>query len=627
MRKTAILGILIVCLLASAIGKAANDLEIAVDVSDMLPSVLEIAIRPDDRPDPGIQVNKTGDAVPIIINATVSDLNGLDQIAEVNAVVKGPSVIEESPISLLNIISLSESEGKYNGSFILDDGDMPGNYTINVTVSDSTSIGWSNITIEYMGDQKVMVYFNRPENNSRIPGEEYLLNASANMEMQRANFSAAWAYLVESEWRCFPDEVFETLCENNDPGYEFTCLTDFSQDFLVAMDDWLCLKAELFGAEDINGTAYAVVNVDNIAPADITDLSTHTEIASATEERIVLTWTAPGDNDMNDRADRYVIKTSTSPIETEQDFNDADDIGGTCALKTPSLNGTAESCHAGSFTIGDPTVHYFKIKTFDDVDQSSLSNLVEETTTQFYSVSVDFINYSTEGKTEHTNYLYDNVTVWGNLTNDWGNTAEVTATFRVSSEVMETKSLTLDPYETKKVEFNWSVNDPYSTHNPTISLIVSGLGQKSTENVKEKNLKVYSIKNDADLRFRYDTKWPIPKNLGSETNNPFYTCVDIYNLAGLQPDNNFYNLSIHLDSDGAILSGTQDVCGIGIYSDCTPDSFGNSIVTYHPLAGYDNIANWCWFFDSGTSGSEYNVSVYMGNPGDRITISRLVHIG
>ena len=473
---------------------------------------------------------------------------------------------------------------------------------------------------------ELSVVFNKPTNNTKIPGVLYLMNASTNKEALRANFSIDYLYNLSGVYSCNTTSVnFTILCLNSTPGTEFTCLGDFSQTNLVPLDDDMCLKVGAFDSEGKNGTAYALVWVDNIVPWTIDNLTTSLEDAGGGQERIILSWTAPGDNNFSQIADRYVIKISDSSIDNEEEFNNAQDVGGTCASLTPSVPGTYESCHVGSFDKYDPTWHYFRIKTFDEVNGSSeMSNQVNARTTQYVNIGIDFINYSTEGKVNHTNYWYDNVTVWGNLTNHNNSVAEIDVRFEVSGSLQETKNVQFEPYETKTVAFDWIVNDPAASHNPTIKLNADYPENKNdSHEVKSKNVNVYSIVNDANLSFHSAINWPKPKEVGNENESTFYVWVDIYNLEYTLSDQNtwFYNFSIYLDSDGATLYSTQTTCG---GSPCTPDSFNNFNVTYHPLMG---DAAWWWRLNSGASDSEYNVSVYIGkHPEDRITVNRTVHI-
>ncbi len=470
----------------------------------------------------------------------------------------------------------------------------------------------------------ITVIFEEPAPGTEIRSQHYLLRATTpDCNVVRAEFCIGFAYRDDEypyTYYCEPNAVFYPLCDCNTPGQEFACLADFSQDYLVPMDTYLCLKAELFDNEGNSARTYRLVEVDNMIPGSISDLSTSLETASATTERIILTWTAPGDNNMSKRASDYVIKMSDSPIETEEDFESATEV---CSSKNPAEPYSSEFCIAGIFDINDPTVHYFRIKTYDDVNNYSMSNMVSCTTTQYYNVSVDSIHYSTENEPNHTNYWYDDVTFWGELTNHWNSVAEALTTFKVHTQIIESRIVHLEPLETKTVYFDWSVNDPAGYHNSSVQIAAQSSQNKNQDSrYKTKNVKVYSIVNDANLGWAHPTDYPIPIEIGNETGDTFYVWVNIYNIAGPSPQNDFYNFTVHLVTDGATLNRTD-------YANTfppTPETVNTTDIMYHPIEGNGQRDFW-WLLNSGDEGSSYNISVYIGeDPNDRITISRTVRI-
>jgi hypothetical protein len=86
--------------------------------------------------------------------------------------------------------------------------------------------------------------------------------------------------------------------------------------------------------------------------------------------RVVLTWTAPGDDEFIGTADHYVVKYSESPI-TESNWGAAMTLPDPPA---PQEAGGAEEVTAGGLTEGE--TYYFGLKAFDEAGNSSpLSNI------------------------------------------------------------------------------------------------------------------------------------------------------------------------------------------------------------------------------------------------------------
>jgi hypothetical protein len=120
----------------------------------------------------------------------------------------------------------------------------------------------------------ITVIFEEPPPGTTFHAEHYLLRASTpDCNMVRGEFRAAWVVWYNYEPYCEPNFVFDLLCDCNTAGQEFTCLADFSQDYLVPMDTYLCLRAVLFDNEGRIGRAYRLVEVDNMIPTQITDLA------------------------------------------------------------------------------------------------------------------------------------------------------------------------------------------------------------------------------------------------------------------------------------------------------------------------------------------------------------------
>jgi hypothetical protein len=113
---------------------------------------------------------------------------------------------------------------------------------------------------------------------------------------------------------------------------------------------------------------------DTIPPAAITDLKAYRTFYSE-PDRLILEWTAPGDDANTGKATEYDIRFSTSPI-TENNWDTAIQLTGE---PIPSLAGTKEN-----FTVTglmNNTIYYFAIKTKDDSNNwSELSNVADKST-------------------------------------------------------------------------------------------------------------------------------------------------------------------------------------------------------------------------------------------------------
>lgn len=131
----------------------AADAETSAYVRNTAPTVA-VELIPDDDPfTPGVQVinplpatNKT-----VTIHATVTDLNGYDQLTGVvSAVITGPSPVNESPVTLSLDYALDETSAVYTGSFNLS-VHLEGEYTVEVTTADNGGLpGEASATFTYL---------------------------------------------------------------------------------------------------------------------------------------------------------------------------------------------------------------------------------------------------------------------------------------------------------------------------------------------------------------------------------------------------------------------------------------------------------------------------------------------
>ena len=107
--------------------------------------------------------------------------------------------------------------------------------------------------------------------------------------------------------------------------------------------------------------------IDTIPPAPITDLN----LRETNQDSVVLTWTAPGDNDDRGRAFSYeILISSAAKPETPPLY---------CLAKTPGEAGQLESFILCEQVL--PEGGYIRVKTYDEIGQYSLSNTIHILTT------------------------------------------------------------------------------------------------------------------------------------------------------------------------------------------------------------------------------------------------------
>ena len=126
------------------------------------------------------------------------------------------------------------------------------------------------------------------------------------------------------------------------------------------------------GVADISGTFWIdgmrlVPNIDATAPAAVTDLSATTGIHYG---QVTLNWTAPGDDGNTGTATKYIVKCSSSSINSDAAWASATNVNG---APVPQVAGTAQSMVINGLTGGQ--TYYFAIKTQDELlNTSALSN-------------------------------------------------------------------------------------------------------------------------------------------------------------------------------------------------------------------------------------------------------------
>ncbi|MBW2974687.1 hypothetical protein KY366_03120 [Candidatus Woesearchaeota archaeon] len=614
MMKKLVLWALVAIFLFSFTLNAVDDTDMVVSVGNAVPSVIDVRVNIDDSPAEGFQVNKTGSIREVVVNATVDELNGLDQLEYVRAVIKGPSVVEESPLALVNMINLSPTRGVYNGSFVLDGNDLIGNYTVNVTVSDLLSLDWDSIVIGYDGDEGIIVYFNSPENNSLLKGELYLMDASTpSPGIVSAEFGLTWADSEDDQPFCNTTYQFNPLCENDTPSNEFTCLADFSQDYLLPMDTYICLRAQLFDSEGNNGTEYYIAEFDNIPPGDIGDLALS---PTSLNGELQLSWTAPGDNGMTHLpVSDYIMKVSTYPITTEEEFNDAQDVEGSCNVITPASPGSTQSCiqDDGDFPGYAPnssTVYYYSIKSVDNAGQNSSISNSPGSVAPYHDIRVDSIscvnaknNYVCNDTTaENTNYLYDILNVSGDITNAGNLDETVNVDLELlGSSVVDSRQELIPMGQREVSGLEWEADQTG----------YQGLRLKTLNSWKDhKWFRVWSIKDYINLVWYSDTELP---SYNEPANTDFYVAFWINNI---NPSADYYDIPIELkinttfsiDSSGPGDCGTNTKCYIDVM-------MSQSGEVYH------------YWYVNGLPAGVYNVTVDAGeHPLDQTQLTRIVTV-
>jgi hypothetical protein len=149
-----ILTIVIVVLCSTFVFVLADNVGIDTTVPNTAPSV-DVELTPDDAPTtPGVQVIKpypsTNKTVTIIANIT--DMNGWDDLSgEVTANITGPSVVEDSPVSLSFDGVVNVTTAVYKGTFNMSNH-SEGDYKMEVTAIDFgglTGVGSKDFTYLY----------------------------------------------------------------------------------------------------------------------------------------------------------------------------------------------------------------------------------------------------------------------------------------------------------------------------------------------------------------------------------------------------------------------------------------------------------------------------------------------
>ena len=165
------------------------------------------------------------------------------------------------------------------------------------------------------------------------------------------------------------------------------------------------------------------LEIDNQPPAPITDFR---GITIGEPRRLDIYWTAPGDEwNRGTLQGHYTLKYSEQEI-TEENFDQATTYPGSEEWN-PAGNGTGEG--KTLFLPEEQTWYYLALKATDNVGHETPIALIHEQSgwNMIHDISVDSITCYKGDKLcndpETTIYLYDNLTIKTNITNN-GNTAE-----------------------------------------------------------------------------------------------------------------------------------------------------------------------------------------------------------
>ncbi|HEX8385497.1 MAG TPA: M36 family metallopeptidase, partial [Rubricoccaceae bacterium] len=111
--------------------------------------------------------------------------------------------------------------------------------------------------------------------------------------------------------------------------------------------------------------------IDTVPPSPVTDL----RAVAYSNTRVVLTFTAPGDDGHTGSARTYEVRYSTRPIATTADFDRATRVG----AGAPRVAGSAES--VGVLGLARLTTYHFAVRSVDEMlNTSALSNPTHTTT-------------------------------------------------------------------------------------------------------------------------------------------------------------------------------------------------------------------------------------------------------
>ena len=364
-----------------------------------------------------------------------------------------------------------------------------------------------------------------------------------------------------------------------------------------------------------------MVFVDNQAPATIDLYAT----PSSTNGRIVLSWIAPGDNDMSGGSvTSYNIKISLQPILTEDDFDNANyiNISDDCygEMLNPHSPGTQESCNiryynGSTFPVNNPTVYYFAIKATDEAGNYSISNS-SGCVAPYHDITVESI-YVINAKDSldanywgHTNYLYDTLAVSGDISNNGNLDDTVEVILRHSGSFVESIEETIFQGTQLVTGLEWYATEEYPVGT---SLDLSVL----TSNQYQDQIRVWSIAEHTGIEWFYENNYPAPTQPANEQFIVAFT-MDNYSTTA-----HFYDYPFELSIDNPFTVINTTYGGGPDYYYCS-DYDCKKIFVYLPILSNDLI--FYWEIDGLPSGV-YEITITAGDyPEDSITINKTVEM-
>ena len=125
---------------------------------------------------------------------------------------------------------------------------------------------------------------------------------------------------------------------------------------------------EVINTSALSNSPAGIAKADSFAPAAITDLAVSTGSTTGTVD---LNWTSPGDNGNTGTATSYLVRYSTSLINSEAAWNSATVVSS--GIPTPVVAGITQNMTVTGLTSG--TTYYFAIRARDEVPNiAALSN-------------------------------------------------------------------------------------------------------------------------------------------------------------------------------------------------------------------------------------------------------------
>ncbi|XXF76680.1 lamin tail domain-containing protein [Myxococcaceae bacterium GXIMD 01537] len=127
------------------------------------------------------------------------------------------------------------------------------------------------------------------------------------------------------------------------------------------------LKATAQGLTEATSAAFNIVD-------DVTPANPVLAISAVTRDSMTIEWDAVGDDGNLGTASMYTMRFSTSPINTEAEFENAQGL----STNAPQAPGTRE--HVTLQNLDPATTYYVKLKVYDGAGNAAYSNTISDTT-------------------------------------------------------------------------------------------------------------------------------------------------------------------------------------------------------------------------------------------------------